>query len=119
MLHKDAIVWRQLKHPHVLPFLGLDQSLVSDHDRICMVCPWMENGNLCQFSARRVLLNVAASALACRSFWRMHCVCHQSQLAIQGQSWTRAQTMHMYRDYIRMPQSSMIICAFATFCPRT
>jgi hypothetical protein len=54
MLHKEAIVWRQLQHPHVLPFLGLDQSLFSDHDRICMVCPWMENGNLCQFVKSKV-----------------------------------------------------------------
>jgi hypothetical protein len=49
MLHKEAIVWRQLQHPHVLPFLGLDQGLFSDNDRISMVSPWMDNGTLCQF----------------------------------------------------------------------
>jgi hypothetical protein len=49
MLHKEAIVWRQLQHPHVLPFLGLDQRLFPDHDRISMVSPWMDNGTLCQF----------------------------------------------------------------------
>jgi hypothetical protein len=49
MLHKEAIVWRQLQHPHVLPFLGLDQRLFSDTDRVCMVSAWMDNGTLCQF----------------------------------------------------------------------
>jgi serine/threonine protein kinase len=49
MLHKEAIVWRQLQHPHVLPFLGLGQKIFSDNNRICMVSPWMDNGTLCHF----------------------------------------------------------------------
>ncbi|KAF9268581.1 kinase-like protein [Marasmius fiardii PR-910] len=56
----EAILWRQLKHPNVVPFMGLyylDQS----RRRLCLVCPWMENGNLVQYlkanqEADRILL---------------------------------------------------------------
>ncbi|KAL0565658.1 hypothetical protein V5O48_016363 [Marasmius crinis-equi] len=45
---REAIIWRQLKHPNVLPFLGIYNS---DHDRedVCLVSPYMANGNLAQF----------------------------------------------------------------------
>ncbi|KAL0569538.1 hypothetical protein V5O48_012426 [Marasmius crinis-equi] len=48
---REAILWRQLKHPNVLPFLGmyyLDNSMKD----ICLVSPLMANGNLYQFLKR-------------------------------------------------------------------
>ncbi|KAK7026375.1 kinase domain-containing protein [Favolaschia claudopus] len=41
----EAIIWRQLCHPNVLPFFGLyyiDQ-------RLCLISPWMQNGNIIEF----------------------------------------------------------------------
>ncbi|KAK6992507.1 kinase domain-containing protein [Favolaschia claudopus] len=41
----EAIIWRQLCHPNVLPFFGLyyiDQ-------RLCLISPWMQNGNIMEF----------------------------------------------------------------------
>ncbi|ESK86444.1 WD40 repeat-like protein [Moniliophthora roreri MCA 2997] len=45
---REAIVWRQLRHPNILPCLGL-YYLDCSQERICLVSPWMENGNLVQF----------------------------------------------------------------------
>lgn len=40
----EALIWLGLRHPHVLPLLGISSSLFSSG--LCMVLPWMENGNL-------------------------------------------------------------------------
>ncbi|EEB94487.1 hypothetical protein MPER_06690, partial [Moniliophthora perniciosa FA553] len=48
---REAIVWRQLDHPNLLPFLGL-YYLTSSRQRLCLISPWMENGNLVQFLER-------------------------------------------------------------------
>ncbi|KAF5353073.1 hypothetical protein D9758_008752 [Tetrapyrgos nigripes] len=47
---KEAIVWRQLDHPNVLPFLGL-YFLDASKQRICLISPWMDNGNLNHYLA--------------------------------------------------------------------
>ncbi|KAF8145827.1 hypothetical protein K438DRAFT_1871307 [Mycena galopus ATCC 62051] len=42
---REALIWRQLCHPNLLPFLGiyyLDK-------RLCLVSPWMETGNVMEF----------------------------------------------------------------------
>jgi serine/threonine protein kinase len=45
-LCREALVWRQLKHPNVLSFIGLSYS-VFPHDLLpCLLAPWMENGTL-------------------------------------------------------------------------
>ncbi|KAK1216068.1 hypothetical protein PQX77_021299 [Marasmius sp. AFHP31] len=44
---REAIVWRQLKHPNVLPFHGIYYS--ESESQFCLVSPWMENGNLLQY----------------------------------------------------------------------
>jgi hypothetical protein len=41
------MVWGSLDHPHVLPFYGLDT--VNFFPSMCMVSPWMENGNLLEY----------------------------------------------------------------------
>ncbi|KAK7031183.1 hypothetical protein VNI00_013599 [Paramarasmius palmivorus] len=45
---REAIIWRQLKHPNILPCLGL-YYLDDTRQRICLVSPWMDNGNLSEF----------------------------------------------------------------------
>ncbi|KAK7037707.1 hypothetical protein VNI00_010933 [Paramarasmius palmivorus] len=49
---REAILWRQLKHPNLLPCLGL-YYLDNAKERICLVSPWMENRNLVQFLRNR------------------------------------------------------------------
>ncbi|KAJ7039445.1 kinase-like domain-containing protein [Mycena alexandri] len=39
---KEALIWRQLSHPNLLPFFGLYYF----QQRLCLVSPWMENGHL-------------------------------------------------------------------------
>ena len=40
-------MWKDLKHEHVLPFLGVDASVFKE--TLCMVLPWMPNGNIRNF----------------------------------------------------------------------
>lgn len=44
---KEIIVWAHLSHPNILPFYGvyLDDEL----QRICLLSPWMEKGNLREY----------------------------------------------------------------------
>jgi len=53
----EAIQWKQMDHPNVVPFLGMDTSLFP----LCMVSPWMSNGNITTYlknneNADRLLL---------------------------------------------------------------
>ncbi|KAJ7717264.1 kinase-like domain-containing protein [Mycena metata] len=41
----EAVVWRQLSHPNLLPFFGL----YFLEKRLCLVSPWMENGHIMDF----------------------------------------------------------------------
>ncbi|KAG7090214.1 hypothetical protein E1B28_011816 [Marasmius oreades] len=45
---REAIVWQQLKHPNVLPFMGM-YYLDKARGQLCLVSPWMERGNLVRF----------------------------------------------------------------------
>ncbi|KAF9257175.1 kinase-like protein [Marasmius fiardii PR-910] len=47
-LYKETLLWTQLNHPNVLPFLGWSKGLSSVYP-ICMVSPWMENGDVVKF----------------------------------------------------------------------
>ncbi|KAJ7861778.1 kinase-like domain-containing protein [Mycena leptocephala] len=42
---REALIWRQLSHPNLLPFFGM---YVLD-DRLCLISPWMDNGDLKHF----------------------------------------------------------------------
>ncbi|KAK7054448.1 hypothetical protein VNI00_003646 [Paramarasmius palmivorus] len=44
---KEALIWRQLDHKFILPFLGIDAENFPRHP--CMVSPWMANGTIMQF----------------------------------------------------------------------
>lgn len=41
---REALVWRQLRHKHILPFLGVDNDTFSSY--LCMVSPWLSNGDV-------------------------------------------------------------------------
>ncbi|THV05931.1 kinase-like protein, partial [Dendrothele bispora CBS 962.96] len=44
----EALLWRQLNHPNVLPFLGVNINLFTPA-RLCLILPWMENRNIIQY----------------------------------------------------------------------
>ncbi|KAK1227026.1 Rho guanine nucleotide exchange factor [Marasmius sp. AFHP31] len=44
---REAIVWRQMKHPNLLPFLGIYR--IEQTQQLCLISPWMDKGNLIQF----------------------------------------------------------------------
>ncbi|KAG6809628.1 hypothetical protein H0H92_015483 [Tricholoma furcatifolium] len=56
---KEAILWGQLRHPNILPFYGIFRV----KERLSMVAPWMENGDVSKYlknnkSSNRVLLSL-------------------------------------------------------------
>ncbi|KAK1229311.1 hypothetical protein PQX77_007629 [Marasmius sp. AFHP31] len=44
---REAIIWRQMKHPNLLPLLGIYR--LEDTDELCLISPWMEKGNLVEY----------------------------------------------------------------------
>ncbi|KAK1233929.1 hypothetical protein PQX77_002880 [Marasmius sp. AFHP31] len=66
-LHKDymreAIVWKQLLHPNVLPFMGM-YYLEKDREQLCLVSPWMYRGNLTRYLNETGRENVDHQSLA-------------------------------------------------------
>jgi len=44
---KEAIVWSQLDHPNILSFYGI--YYLGREKRMCLVSPWLENGNLVNY----------------------------------------------------------------------
>ncbi|KAJ7779273.1 kinase-like domain-containing protein [Mycena metata] len=51
---REALVWRQLCHPNLLPFFGVYYF----DTRLCLVSPWMENGNIMQFLKREPIMMI-------------------------------------------------------------
>ncbi|KAL0570532.1 Receptor-interacting serine/threonine-protein kinase 1 [Marasmius crinis-equi] len=45
---REAIVWQQLKHPNLLPFVGM-YYLDKTQEQLCLVSPWMERGDLLRY----------------------------------------------------------------------
>ncbi|KAF8074593.1 hypothetical protein FPV67DRAFT_588179 [Lyophyllum atratum] len=52
---REAILWRQLAHPNLLPFMGLGRLRY----RFCFVSPWIESGHVHKYLAK----NTTASRL--------------------------------------------------------
>ncbi|KIK63716.1 hypothetical protein GYMLUDRAFT_221981 [Collybiopsis luxurians FD-317 M1] len=46
----EALVWRQLKHPNILPLLGVNSELFSPS--FCLVSPWMANKDIITYLRR-------------------------------------------------------------------
>ncbi|KAF7373176.1 Kinase-like protein [Mycena sanguinolenta] len=44
---REALVWKDLHHPYILPFLGIDRD--SFPTTLCMVSPWMKNGSVMNY----------------------------------------------------------------------
>ncbi|EGO26974.1 hypothetical protein SERLADRAFT_448085 [Serpula lacrymans var. lacrymans S7.9] len=47
----EIIIWRQLSHPNLIPFYGV-YYLNASKTRICLISPWMQNGNVVQYLRR-------------------------------------------------------------------
>ncbi|KAJ7607393.1 kinase-like domain-containing protein [Roridomyces roridus] len=46
-LCREALVWKDLDHPNILPFIGIDRETFPNS--LCMVSPWMENGTILKY----------------------------------------------------------------------
>ncbi|KAJ6526937.1 hypothetical protein DFH09DRAFT_1187168 [Mycena vulgaris] len=46
--YREALIWRQLSHPNLLPFFGV-YYLEDTKCRLGLVSPWMENGNIARY----------------------------------------------------------------------
>ena len=44
---QETLVWRQLRHPNILPFLGVSEELFAPS--YCLISPWMINGNIMSY----------------------------------------------------------------------
>ncbi|KAJ7279149.1 hypothetical protein C8J57DRAFT_1305684 [Mycena rebaudengoi] len=44
---REALVWQSLRHPHILPLIGIDRE--SFPMSLCMVSPWMEHGTVLKY----------------------------------------------------------------------
>ncbi|KAK7029779.1 kinase-like domain-containing protein, partial [Favolaschia claudopus] len=44
---REALIWKDLNHPYILPLIGIDRD--SFPDFLCMVSPWMEHGTVIDF----------------------------------------------------------------------
>ncbi|KAK7029786.1 kinase-like domain-containing protein, partial [Favolaschia claudopus] len=44
---REALIWKDLKHPYILPLIGIDRD--SFPDFLCMVSPWMEHGTVIEY----------------------------------------------------------------------
>ncbi|KAK1221566.1 Rho guanine nucleotide exchange factor [Marasmius sp. AFHP31] len=45
---QEAIVWRQLEHPNLLPFIGV-YYLDEAPNQLCLISPWMDRGDLTRY----------------------------------------------------------------------
>ncbi|KAF9255048.1 kinase-like protein, partial [Marasmius fiardii PR-910] len=67
MFMREGILWELFKHPNVLPFMGIHY-MNKDLTQLCLVSPWMENGNLTEFlknaADKKVDVHDVASGLA-------------------------------------------------------
>ncbi|KAJ3560817.1 hypothetical protein NP233_g10585 [Leucocoprinus birnbaumii] len=49
---RELIVWAHSSHPNVLPFMGMFIDNIDGVSRVCLVSPFMENGNLLEYAPR-------------------------------------------------------------------
>ncbi|KAJ6594696.1 kinase-like domain-containing protein [Mycena capillaripes] len=54
--HHEALIWRQLSHPNLLPFFGL-YYLGDIKCQLCLVSPWMENGDMTRYLKNNPTVN--------------------------------------------------------------
>ncbi|KAF8140742.1 kinase-like domain-containing protein [Mycena galopus ATCC 62051] len=56
---REAVIWRQMCHPNVLPFFGVYYL----GSRLCLVSPWMEEGHIVKFIANKKPTNAERLSL--------------------------------------------------------
>ncbi|KAG6824620.1 hypothetical protein H0H92_006320, partial [Tricholoma furcatifolium] len=74
-LSKEAILWRQLSHPNILAIYGLSRL----QERICIVAPWMENGDVNKYLTDKPAtprLPLAADVTSGLVYLHENCVIH-------------------------------------------
>ncbi|KAE9403870.1 kinase-like protein [Gymnopus androsaceus JB14] len=49
-LSNEVILWRQLRHPNILPFLGINIELF--RPSFCITSPWMSNGDIISYASK-------------------------------------------------------------------
>ncbi|KAJ6479385.1 kinase-like domain-containing protein [Mycena vulgaris] len=54
--YHEALIWRQLSHPNLLPFFGL-YHLEETKTRLCLISPWMENGDITRYLKNNSVLD--------------------------------------------------------------
>ncbi|KAF9068273.1 kinase-like domain-containing protein [Rhodocollybia butyracea] len=52
-LSKEVLLWRQLNHPNILPFLGVNTEMFSPS--FCIISPWMFNGDIISYAQKNPL----------------------------------------------------------------
>ncbi|KIK57885.1 hypothetical protein GYMLUDRAFT_228459 [Collybiopsis luxurians FD-317 M1] len=57
----EALIWRQLKHPNVLPLLGVSSELF--FPSFCLISPWMANSNIMAYLKRNPQHNLSQTFL--------------------------------------------------------
>jgi len=50
---KEVLLWKHLNHPNILTFYGAS----TNQNRFCMVSPWMENGNILNYTRKYPEIN--------------------------------------------------------------
>lgn len=55
--HNEAVLWGQLHHPNIVPFYGFHYLGNPSGGPICLVSPWMTNGNLTRYLQAKPLVN--------------------------------------------------------------
>ncbi|KDQ58598.1 hypothetical protein JAAARDRAFT_34422 [Jaapia argillacea MUCL 33604] len=65
MFNREALIWKHLKHEHVLPFLGIASDAFSSR-HIAMVSPWMHHGHILEYLGRYRPVGVDVNKLLCQ-----------------------------------------------------
>ncbi|KAK1218791.1 hypothetical protein PQX77_018501 [Marasmius sp. AFHP31] len=60
---REAILWKQLRHPNLLPFIGM-YYLDEGRNQLCLISPWMDRGDLTRYLKNTLRENVDHLSLA-------------------------------------------------------
>ncbi|KAJ8077717.1 Rho guanine nucleotide exchange factor [Marasmius tenuissimus] len=60
---REAIVWRQLNHPNLLPFIGVYYLDDEAPSQLCLISPWMDRGDLTRYLKRAQKQNADVNRL--------------------------------------------------------
>lgn len=110
---REALIWRQLKHPNILAFLGISKTAFPG--RLCMVAPWMDSGNILDYLASQPTVDrkalvwrpkkymYSADSIAV-SYCKLHLVWYTCTSAVQQLS----MATFAARTSLSMPKASLV-----------